>query len=139
MLKACKLTDYIAEYQPEWTWDMPVGCPPEDIVVAHNHPFFRLARYADRYDEDDFKSYAENSPDKDWGENLPLAVGLSVIDNEKKARKRLKSPYFSKFKGIILLNLEPKDGVLKQTGAHLSHYTWWKTKRFSINNLKMLQ
>jgi hypothetical protein len=139
MLKACKLTDYIAEYQPEWTCDMPVGCPPEDIVVAHNHPFFRLARYADQYDAGDFKSYVELAPYKDWGDDLPLAIGLSIIDGEKNARKKLKSPFYSRFKGIIAIKLDEVDGVLKQSGKHLSHYTWWRTKHFSIDNLKMLQ
>lgn len=118
---------------------MPDGCPPEDIEVAYGHPFFRLARYADRYDEDDFKSYAELAPYKDWGEDLPLAIGLSIIEGEKTVRNRIKSPFYNRFKGIIAMNLNKEDGVLKQTGKNLAHYTWWRTQQFSIENLKMLQ
>ncbi len=80
------------------------------------------------------KNYANN-----WGEQLPLAVGLSVIDNEKKARKNLKLPMFKQFKGVVTLVLNPTDGVVKQTGVHRSHYTWWRTSTFQMSNLKMLQ
>lgn len=68
-----------------------------------------------------------------------MAVGLSIIDNETKARKNLKLPLFRHFRGIIALTLNPVDGVVKQTGVHLSHYTWWRTKAFQMSNLTMLQ
>ena len=118
---------------------MPVGCPPEDVLVPCEHPFFRLASHMDSYTADDFKSYAEADPQRNWGEKLPLAVGLSLIDNETKARKNLKLPMFRQFKGIIALTLNPSDGVVKQTGVHLSHYTWWRTRLFQMSNLTMLQ
>jgi len=70
---------------------------------------------------------------------LPLAVGLSVIDDEAKARKNLKLPMFKQFKGVIALMLNPTDGVVKQTGVHRSHHTWWRTKSFEMSNLKMLE
>lgn len=139
MLTPYKINVYCEEYKPEWACKMPVGCPPEDVLVPSEHPFFRLASLVDSYTADDFKSYAETNPQRDWGERLPLAVGLSLIDNETKARKNLKLPMFRHFKGIIALTLNPGDGVLKQTGAHLSHYTWWRTKSFQLSNLTMLQ
>ncbi len=46
---------------------------------------------------------------------------------------------FKQFKGVIALILNPADGVVKQTGVHRSHYTWWRTKTFQMSNLKMLQ
>lgn len=42
------------------------------------------------------------------------------------------------YRGIIGLELNPQDGVVKQTGVHRSHYTWWRTKSFQTSNLKML-
>ena len=117
---------------------MPDGCPPDDILVADEHLFFRLALQTTTYSPEDFKSYAETNPNRDWGEQLPLAVGLSLIDNEMKARKNLKLPFFRQFKGIIALTLQPTDGVVKQTGVHRSHYTWWRTTSFQTTNLKML-
>lgn len=139
MLTQYKLLDYCKEFNPEWTCTMPEGCPPEDILVPTKHPFFRLARQSTTYSNDDFKSYAESDPHRNWGELLPLAVGLSLIDNEAKARNNLKLPMFRHFRGIISLTLNPTDGVVKQTGAHLSHYTWWRTTSFKTSNLRMLQ
>ena len=139
MLKPYKISDYCEAYKPEWTCEMPAGCPPEDILVPSNHLFYRLASHANTYLEDDFKSYAEANPQRDWGERLPLAVGLSLIDKEAKARKNLKLPMFRHFMGIIALTLNPADGVVKQSGVHLSHYTWWRTKAFQMSNLTMLQ
>ncbi len=138
MLKQYKIEDYIKEYKPIWTCNMPKGCPPNDVLVAEKHPFYRLAHAAETYDDKDFISYAEMNPAKDWGERLPLAVGISLIDNETKARKNLKLPMFRQYAGIIALTLQPTDGVVKQTGVHTSHYTWWRTQSFKISNLQML-
>ena len=67
-------------------------------------------------------------------------IGSRILtDNEAKARKNFKLPMFRQFKGIIALTLNPTDGVVKQTGVHLSHYTWWRTKSFQMSNLTMLQ
>ena len=118
---------------------MPDGCPPHEVQVPDKHPFYRLSKYSDSYDADDFKTYAETDPKRNWGQLLPMAVGLSVIDNEVKARKNLKLPMFRQYKGIILLILNPIDGVVKQTGVHRSHYTWWRTKSFHMSNLQMLK
>jgi hypothetical protein len=123
MLTPYKINDYCEEFKPEWACAMPVGCPAEDVLVPSKHPFFRLASQIDSYSADDFKSYAEADPQRDWGDKLPFAAGLSLIDNETKARKNLKLPMFRQFKGIIALTLNPSDGVVKQTGVHLSHYT----------------
>ncbi len=139
MLISSKIGEYIIQYRPEWSCVMPSGCPPEEVLVAHEHPFYRLAQKSDTYSGEDFLSYAEKDPERNWGDQLPMAVGLSVIDNETKARKNLKLPVFKRFQGIIALMLNPTDGVVKQTGAHRSHYTWWRTKSFEMSNLKMLE
>ena len=109
-----------------------------DVMVATDHPFFRLARQLDEYTADDFKSYYESDPQRNWGPLLPLAVGLSLIEGEAKARRNLKLPMFRQYHGIISLSLNPADGVVLQTGAHRSHYTWWRTQSFEMSNLNML-
>lgn len=90
MLTPYKISEYYEQYQPEWTCPMPDGCPPSEVLVATEHPFFRLAKQADTYSNDDFKSYAETDPLRHWGTLLPLAVGLSLIEGEAKARRNLK-------------------------------------------------
>ena len=138
MLKPYKIADYCAEYKPKWACLMPDGCPPDNILVAEAHLFYRLAKQADTYTAEDFMSYAETDPKHNWGKMLPLAVGLSIIEEETKARRNLKLPMFRQYHGIIALTLEPVDGVVKQTGVHRSHYTWWRTSSFQTSNLKML-
>lgn len=138
MLTPYKIADYIVEYSPEWACAMPKGCPPDDVLVATEHPFYRIAKRADKYSDEDFKSYAETDSQRKWGQMLPLAVGLSLIEGEMSARRKLKLPMFRHYNGIIALTLNPKDGVVKQTGIHRSHYTWWRTCSFQFSNLKML-
>ena len=70
---------------------------PADVLVAEAHPFFRLAQKADVYTADDFKSYAEADPQRQWGQMLPLAVGLSLIEGVAKARRNLKLPMFRRY------------------------------------------
>lgn len=139
MLKPYKIFDYQQEYQPTWCCPMPKGCPPDEVLVPFKHLFYRLAKHKDAFCDEDFMSYAEINPQRHWGDLLPLAVGLSLIDNEEKARKNLKLPIFRQYKGIIALSLKPTDGVVKQTGIHRSHYTWWRTTAFTVSNLSMLQ
>lgn len=139
MLMPKKLTEYIAEYHPQWSCEMPENCPPQDVLMATDHPFYRLSRNAVTYDQDDFRSYAELNPSRDWGKMLPLAVGLSLIDDASKAVRNLRLPMFRNYQGVIQLQLKPTDGVLQQTGAHRSHYTWWRTTTFSFDNLNMLK
>lgn len=139
MLTPYYIENYLKEYKPAWTCAMPEGCPPQEVLVPTAHPFFRMAKNIAIYDEDDFRSYAEKDPQRNWGELLPLAVGLSLIDKEAKAIKNLKLPMFRQYHGVIALMLNPSDGVVKQTGAHRSHYTWWRTTSFNMSNLQMLQ
>lgn len=138
MLTQKKLTEYVAEYHPQWTCEMPDGCPPADILETEDHTFYRLSRNAATYDQEDFKSYAELNPSRDWGKMLPLAVGLSLIDDASKARRNLRLPMFRNYHGVIELHLLPPHGVLQQTGVHRSHYTWWRTTAFKYENLNML-
>ena len=67
MLKSYKIQDYINTFSPEWICEMPNGCPPDDVLVAFNHIFYRLAILPDSYDENDFKSYAEIDTQRNWG------------------------------------------------------------------------
>lgn len=141
MLVPQKLDSYIATYQVCWAIVMPDKCPPMDIEVPHDHPFYRLTINPNCIQEQDLKSYAELDPLKDWGERLPLAVGLSLINNELKAYDCLKLPFLRKkhLRGIAKIILHPTEGVVKQSGKQLSHYTWWRTTQFTTENIQMLQ
>ena len=49
MLTPYKINVYCEEFKPEWVCEMPPGCPPEDVMVPSELPFFRLASQADAY------------------------------------------------------------------------------------------
>lgn len=70
MLTPYNINSYCEEFKPEWACTMPAECPPENVLVPCEHPFFRLANQADSYTADDFKSYAEADPQRNWGERL---------------------------------------------------------------------
>ena len=44
VLKPYKIEQYQKEFNPQWVCVMPKGCPPEDIMVPFEHPFYRLSR-----------------------------------------------------------------------------------------------
>ena len=138
MLIATTISEYLAQYPVQWKNEMPDGCPPLDVLIPDGHTFFRYTLFAARCEETDFLTYRQLNPDRDWGELLPLASGLSVINSLEKARRNLKLPMLRKYKGIAELVLNPTDGVVQQTGVHLSHYTWWQTTSFNMNHVKML-
>lgn len=52
---------------------MPKGRPPSDICIPSEHQFFRSALEAQSYSSDDFLTYSEMIPNKEWGEMLPEA------------------------------------------------------------------
>lgn len=85
MLTPYKIADYCKKYQPEWTCTMPDGCPPEEVLVPSEHPFFRLAKQANAYSEADFKTYAEADPLRHWGEHTPIPdVKLNNAENMRR-------------------------------------------------------
>ncbi len=139
MLTPYSITQYIREYNPEWTFCIDTNYLPDDVLLPEQHQFFRLSKNAESCSEEDFMTNIDLYPEKVWGEKLPLAAGLSIINEEKKARKNLKLPVFKQYGGIISLELNSEDGVVKQTGVHNSHYTWWRTKKFDISIVKMVK
>lgn len=100
---------------------------------------YKIADYCKEYQPEWTCTMPDGCPQRNWGSQLPLAVGLSLIDNEQKARRNLKLPMFRQYRGIIALVLNPTDGMVRQTGAHRSHYTWWRTQKFQMSNLTMLK
>lgn len=53
MLTPYKIENYFKEFNPTWAVKMPEGCPPEDVLVPSEHLFYRLAKKAGTYNEED--------------------------------------------------------------------------------------
>lgn len=136
MLKAAKISEYLSTYEIEWKIAMPSGWPPEDIEIPFEHKLYRLTHDKNgSLTEEDLITYSELEPNKDWADNYFQSFGLSLITKISEARKKLLLPRIRKqnLKGITEINLNPTDGVVKQTGRK-DHYTWWQTKSFDISN-----
>ena len=74
MLTPYKINAYCEEFKPEWACTMPVGCPPEDVLVPSEHPFFRLASQTDSYTVDDQILRRSRSSTK-LGRKAPIGDG----------------------------------------------------------------
>lgn len=139
MLVQCKIDDYITNYKPVWGFVVPDNCPPQDIDVPTDQYFYRLSRKKNSYNDKDFLTKAQKNPNNPWGDMIIYAVGLSLVLGLEEAKAEIKLPKFKGFQGIIELVLNPTDGVVKQTGGYDCHYTFWFTKEFSTDNLKMIE
>ena len=64
-----------------------------------------------------------------------IARAVSLFKNKGDALKRLKLPKF-KHAVIAVVELEPKDGVMKKTFRD-SHYSWWRSTNFDIKQAKV--
>ena len=131
MLTKSSLVKYLASNSVKWIPEMPDGVPPENIDIPEGHKFYRLT-IGDTIAPSDILSYHELYPDRDWGEQTINSYGLSIIDDLNKVGKLKKIPSLRACKGISSIVLNPKDGVVLQTGKN-NHYTWWRTSSFDIS------
>lgn len=111
---------------------MPDGVPPENICIPYNHVFYRLTK-GERASVGDLTTYYENDPNKDWGEAFAKAYAVSLYNDLNKTSKLIKLPSLRNSKGVAKFVLNPKNGVVKQTGKPY-HYSWWKTNEIDIDS-----
>jgi len=119
----------------EWFEDLPEQCPPNDAKDC-NGDFYRIAN-GDPAQSADFFSQRRLAPDKVFkgkGIDECIARAVSLFANLDDAKKRLKLPKFKRA-NIALVELRPKDGMMKKTFAD-SHYSWWRTKDFNVSQAK---
>ena len=81
MLKEDKLSHYVETYNIEWADSLPENCPPEDVLIPEEEEFYRLLLNEDKIVEEDWKSYAELYPNRNYGPKIIFASGLSVNKN----------------------------------------------------------
>ena len=137
MLKEDKLSHYVETYNIEWADSLPENCPPEDVLIPEEEEFYRLLLNEDRIVEEDWKSYAELYPDKNFGSRTIQSSGLSVNKNGD-FNQLTKLPSMKRFKGLAMIKLNPTDGVLKKTSGD-GHYTWWRTTMFDANKAEIIK
>ena len=120
----------------EWFEDLPVACPPSDATPC-NGEYFRIAN-GNPATSPDFFSQRKLQPNKIFvgkGINECIARAVSLFKDKDDALKRLKLPKF-RHSVIAVVELEPKDGVMKKTFLD-SHYSWWRSTNFDVKQAKV--
>ena len=137
MLQKSKLSKYLENNLAVWVPDMPEGVPPEEICIPHEHVLYRLIK-GENATEEDLKTYYENDPNKEWGANQAESYAVSMYDDLARTNNLKKIASLKNSKAVAKIVLNPKDGVVNQT-FHKNHYSWWKTDRFDINSIEIVQ
>jgi len=108
-----------------WKLTLPDGCPPDD---AHNAEegvlFYRLIEFNSATPQD-FKSYHELYPNKDYSGKKECASKSLSLYTTKEGAKNLKSiAKFRKYEAIAVIKIGTDDGVIKSKKGG-RHYSWW--------------
>lgn len=121
----------------EWFEALPKRCPPRDAVDCKGR-FYRIAN-GNPAQSADFFSQRQLAPDKVFkGQGIDECIvrAVSLFADLDDAKKRMRLPKF-KHSTIAVVELHPKDGVMKKTFAD-SHYSWWRTKDFDVSKTKII-
>lgn len=120
-----------------WFEELPEQCPPRDAIDC-NGRYYRIAN-GNPINSADFFSQRRLSPDKVFtgkGVDECITRAVSLFAKIDDAKKRLKLPKF-KQANIAMVELHPKDGVIKQTFAD-SHHSGWRATQFNVSQAKII-
>jgi hypothetical protein len=110
-----------------WAGYFPMGCPPNEASDA-NGVVIRLVQNNPPAPSD-FKSHYELSPNKDWGDRLCKACGLSVYGDRTDAKRIMAQVPALRNRLLATGELEPEFGKVLPTPSRRSrtpsHGTWW--------------
>ena len=117
------------ENQNNWAENIPEGCPPDNAFPPQNDTFYRLVD-AVPPEERDFWSHRKLFPTRIFNASECLACSCSIISDLQSCIRIAKLPT-QKNKRIVKLALPPESGLIKQTGGHLTHFSWWRALDFN--------
>ncbi len=108
-----------------WPGHFPNGCPPVAASDAEGL-VIRLVEN-DPPAPSDFESHYKRSPDKDWGQNLCKACGLSVYGDRNDAERIMAKVPALRNRLLAIGALKPELGKVLSTPTPRtrSHRTWW--------------
>lgn len=120
----------------EWFEELPPLCPPADAEPCRGE-YYRISN-GDPSTSADFFSQRRLQPKKVFkGQGVDECIlrAVSLFKDRKDAAKRLLLP---KFRNSVIasVNLMPKDGLMKKTFRD-SHYSWWRSRDFSVEQAKI--
>lgn len=118
-----------------WPDHFPDGCPPDDAGPATGL-VYRLVRNAAPA-ADDFRSHAEDQPERDWGDAHCKACGLSIFRDLTEAVKTTRRIPALRGSVPASAELDGGPGVILHTPSRAadSHHTWWLPDGESVQQL----
>ena len=119
-----------------WKEELPDNCPPEDAKAPNEKELYRLVS-SNPPTDNDFDSHRALYPNKIFNVSDCQAHSISIINNLSDIEKMKKLP-LHKNKIIVRLQLELKDGLIKQTGK-ITHFSWWVSKNFSLTQCQFIE
>ena len=140
MYSPIKLTDYRKKFNVSWAKQLPADTPPENVLLSYDRePLFRLIREKGVMTEEDLMPFTELHPEKNFGNKLWQASGLSTLGTLKDARSMAKLPSLRNMHGIAEITMFPEYGVMLQTPSNncVNHYTWWHTTSFDLDKAEI--
>ncbi|NOT13968.1 MAG: hypothetical protein HOP21_00040 [Methylotenera sp.] len=121
-----------------WPSHFPTNCPPLDQSAYEGFIYRHIQ--GDTPTTEDFISWAQKSPKKDFKEMQCQACGLSVfIDETASLNIGARVPAL-RGKKVAKYHFQKSDGVLKHTQSNNNehHHTWWVDEFFTDIHLKFI-
>jgi hypothetical protein len=114
-----------------WPEHYPPDCPPA-YAEAVERSFYRLVKTASP-SETDLRSNYQKFPDKQWGNSLCKACGLSIFSTKEDALKTRQRIPALRDSLLAVALVAPSSGVvLHTTSIHApSHHTWWLDDKYT--------
>lgn len=123
----------------DWYEELPEQCPEKEAFNPDNEVFYRVID-GDRPELTDFISHRLLYGEGRVFPGMPecRARSVSLFKDLSDIQKRtLKTPKF-KNKKVVKVLLKKKDGVIAKT-SKLSHYSWWRSKDFNLDNVTIVE
>ena len=117
----------------QWPEHYPDSCPPNTAKHASGNVYRFIEKEHQSPQDEDFKSWKELHPERDYEEKECQACGLSIYTSLDEARRVAKLvPRLRKMK-IAEAVLKKDSGKMENTPSNVSkdHFTWWIAKNIS--------
>ncbi len=120
----------------EWNEELPEQCPPKDSFSPEGMTVYRFSNN-EIPSETDFISQRMLQPEKIFeGVDECIARSISVLNDIETCQNRLKLPRMrKKFSSILEITLVQNDGLIKKTFNDPNHYSWWRSKSFTFDDI----
>ena len=116
----------------KWYEQLPDKCPPKDAFEPEGKVYYRLINNVQPTSDDFISKSAELPFQKFIGIDDCVLKAVSIFEQKNDCEKMTKFPRH-KNKTVYELNLKKEDGLVKKTFDN-SHYSWWRSNNFLIDN-----